>query len=313
MARSLRIDRAGRLEQHTLNAAGQAPPAGARAPDMTAGPAAQRSTAHRREQAAVITAVAVLVIAAWTYLVLEAGRMHAPPGAADAMPGMDMAAMAAMSAAVATPQAGAWSPAAVLLLFVMWAVMMVAMMLPSATPMIALFAGVSRGRRARGQAWVPTAVFVGGYLLLWTAFAAVAALAQWGLHRTALLSPMMVAASPLLGGSLLLAAGIYQFTPLKRACLSRCRSPLAFLSAHWREGARGALRLGMLHGAYCIGCCAVLMSLLFVAGVMNLLWIAALSAFVLLEKLLPRGEWLGRAAGVLLIGWGVWLLRFGLA
>ncbi|HEX2167793.1 MAG TPA: DUF2182 domain-containing protein [Longimicrobiales bacterium] len=255
-----------------------------------------------RDSAVVVAGIALLVGAGWAYLVLEAGRMQAGAGGMSGMGTMTM------PSALVAPGLHAWSPVDLLLLFTMWAIMMVAMMLPSATPMITLFAGVSRGRRQRGDAWVPTAVFVAGYILLWTSFAALAALAQWGLHRAALLSPMMRSTSPLLGGGLLIAAGIYQFTPLKRACLSQCRSPLGFLSRHWREGVRGALQLGVRHGTYCIGCCAVLMTLLFVLGVMNLLWIAAIAVFVLAEKVLPRGEWIARAAGVLLIGWGGWVV-----
>jgi predicted metal-binding membrane protein len=190
----------------------------------------------------------------------------------------------------------------------MWAVMMVAMMLPSAAPTILLFAGVSRRRRLQGRPAVPAAVFTLGYLLVWMLYAAAAATAQWELHRLALLSPAMASASPLLGGGLLVAAGVYQWMPLKGACLSHCRSPLGFFSTEWREGAWGALLMGMRHGSFCVGCCWLLMALLFVAGVMNLLWVAAIAGFVLLEKLLPGGARLGKAVGVLLILWGVWSL-----
>jgi predicted metal-binding membrane protein len=119
---------------------------------------------------------------------------------------------------------------------------------------------------------------------------------------------MMVSTSPFLGGTLLLAAGIYQWTPLKYVCLSHCRAPLVFLMSEWREGHRGALLMGLRHGLFCLGCCWILMGLLFVLGVMNLLWIAALAGFILLEKVAPRGQWLGRLTGVLLIGWGAWMI-----
>lgn len=297
MALALCIDRTGRLEQRPLTVD--------RVARTHHASAAAGVRAHRpalRDVAVVGGGMALLVLAGWAYLIIEAGRMQTGGGDMSAMD------MVSMPSALTSPGAHAWSPLDPLLLFTMWAIMMVAMMLPSATPMIALFAGVSRGRRQRGQDWVPTTIFVAGYLLLWTAFAAVAALAQWGLHGAALLSPMMRATSPLLGGGLLVAAGVYQLTPLKRACLSHCRSPLGFLSAHWGEGVRGALRLGLRHGLYCIGCCAVLMTLLFVLGVMNLLWIAAITVFVLAEKVLPRGEWIGRAAGVLLMVWGIRVL-----
>jgi predicted metal-binding membrane protein len=190
----------------------------------------------------------------------------------------------------------------------MWSIMMVAMMLPSAAPMILLFAIVSRQRRAQGQPAVPVAVFTAGYLLAWAAYSAVAATAQWELHQLALLSPAMASASPLLAGGLLISAGVYQWLPPKGACLSHCRSPIGFFSTEWREGIGGALVMGLRHGTFCVGCCWLLMALLFVAGVMNLLWVAALAAFVLLEKLFPRGVLIGRVAGVGLIGWGLLVL-----
>jgi len=123
-----------------------------------------------------------------------------------------------------------------------------------------------------------------------------------------LLSPMMVSTSPILGGALLITAGVFQWTRFKNACLAHCRSPLAFLTADWREGRWGALVMGLKHGAFCTGCCWFLMMLLFVAGVMNIWWVAAITAFVLIEKVAPKGLWVGRVAGVLLIGWGGWLV-----
>jgi predicted metal-binding membrane protein len=185
-------------------------------------------------------------------------------------------------------------------MFLMWAVMMVAMMVPTAAPMILIFANVNRKRQEQERPYVPTAVFLSGYLLVWTGFSVLATLAQWGLHEAALLSPMMVSTSSILGGILLLAAGIFQWTPLKYACLKHCRSPLSFLMTDWREGYRGALIMGLKHGSYCTGCCWFLMALLFVAGVMNLLWVATITAFVLVEKAVPRGDLVGRIAGVAL-------------
>jgi predicted metal-binding membrane protein len=194
------------------------------------------------------------------------------------------------------------------LLWVMWAVMMVAMMVPTATVMVLTFATVNRRRRARSGPYAPTAIFLAGYVVVWAGFSVVATLAQWGLHEAALLSPMMVGTSSTLGGLLLLAAGLFQWTPVKRACLTHCRSPLAFLMTEWREGRRGALVMGLRHGMFCTGCCWFLMALLFVAGVMNLLWVAALTAFVLIEKVVPRGEIVGRVAGgVLVVAGVVWL------
>ncbi len=186
--------------------------------------------------------------------------------------------------------------------------MMVAMMLPSAAPMILTFAVVARNRRQRQRPYVPVAVFASGYLVVWGGFSAVATAAQWQLHRAALLSSMMVSSSALLGGILLLLAGIFQFTPLKQSCLTRCRAPLEFITTHWREGWAGAFVMGLAHGLFCTGCCWALMALLFVLGVMNLLWIAALTILVGLEKILPRQFMFRRATGVLLTSWGIWLL-----
>jgi len=243
----------------------------------------------RRDRMVVAGGILGLAALAWAYV----ARMAGPASGGMAMTMPDMA-------RAAGPGLG-W-------LFGMWAVMMVAMMLPSAAPTILLFAGLSRRRRLQGRPAVPAAIFTLGYLLVWTLYAAIAATAQWELRRRAVLSPAMASASPLLAGGLLVAAGIYQFMPLKGACLSQCRSPLGFFSAEWREGAGGALMMGIRHGSFCVGCCWLLMALLFVAGVMNLLWVAAIAVFVLLEKLVPGGDRLGRLAGVGLVAWGAWLI-----
>jgi len=206
-----------------------------------------------------------------------------------------------------------WSVGSLLPLFLMWAGMMVAMMLPSATPMILTFATVSRTRRRQERPYVPVAIFVAGYVAIWVAFSVLAALAQWILHREALLSPAMASSSAWLGGILLLAAGVFQFTPLKHACLTQCRAPFDFIMTRWREGAGGAFRMGVEHGLFCAGCCWALMGLLFVAGVMNIFWIAAITLLVGLEKLFPRGIWLSSATGVILTAWGAWLLAASLS
>lgn len=224
--------------------------------------------------------------------------MHLSGQMGGAMEGMRMA-PAAMRA---------WTPAELALLWSMWSVMMVAMMLPSASPMVLMFATINRRRRERDDPFVPTAVFVSGYLLAWSAFSLAASGAQWGLHAAALLSPAMASTSPIVGGSVLIAAGAYQWSPLKRACLAHCRSPLGFLTTAWREGRWGALRMGVHHGTICVGCCWLLMALLFVAGVMDLRWVAAIAVFVLIEKLAPAAHWTSRAAGAMLVAWGVWLL-----
>ncbi|MCG6951188.1 MAG: DUF2182 domain-containing protein [Betaproteobacteria bacterium] len=246
--------------------------------------------ALKRDRLTVGGALAVLTLLAWGYTIYLGQAMD--------MSGGDMA----------MPQMQAWSPGMFVFMFVMWAVMMVAMMLPSAAPMILTFAAVQRRRQAQGGAFVPTGVFIAGYLIVWSAFSLIATSAQYGLERAALVSPMMGKAAPWLGAVLLIAAGLFQFAPLKNVCLDKCRTPLGFIMTEWRDGTRGALIMGLRHGAFCAGCCWALMALLFVGGVMNLLWVAFLALFVLIEKVVPAGGWLGRAGGVLLIAWGVWII-----
>jgi len=183
----------------------------------------------------------------------------------------------------------------------------VAMMVPSVAPLLLMFARANRqkgGSRVVGSA----GILLLGYLLAWVGFSILATLAQWRLHSAALLSPIMVTTSSIFGGLLLVAAGVFQFTPLKRACLVRCRSPLSFLMSDWRDGQWGTFVMGLKHGAYCVGCCWMLMALLFVAGVMNLLWVAAIAVFILVEKVAPRGNLIGRIAGAALIVAGIALI-----
>jgi predicted metal-binding membrane protein len=213
-----------------------------------------------------------------------------------------------MNMDMAMPHMQMWGGWDLILLFVMWVVMMVAMMLPTAAPAILLFAAMNRRHQAQQTPVVPTTVFVLGYLLIWTGYSALATVAQWSLHAAALLSPLMMSTSPVLGGVLLLAAGIFQWTPLKYTCLAHCRSPLGFFMTNWRAGTSGTLVMGLQHGSYCVGCCWVLMALLFVAGMMNLLWVAAISAFILIEKVMPHGQLVGRVAGGVLVLAGLWLL-----
>jgi predicted metal-binding membrane protein len=200
-----------------------------------------------------------------------------------------------------------WTATDVFFTFTMWAVMMVAMMTGTAAPVLLLFAGA---HAARGKPGIPGAVvmFGLGYTIVWVAFSAGAALAQWMLHLAAMLTPGMTASSGRLAGGILVAAGVYQLTPIKGACLTRCRSPLGFLMTNWRAGALGALRMGLLHGVHCLGCCWLLMCLLFVVGVMNLMWVAALSAFVLAEKIGPFGLVAARVAGAVMIVCGILVL-----
>ncbi len=230
-----------------------------------------------RDKLFVICLTAGIVALAWAYLVIEADRME----------GTDMTAMVSLHGRDA---------AGLVLLFLMWAIMMLAMMLPSAMPMILLQAAVMR-KVKNGQRFAATiSAFVLGYVVVWTLFSIAATVLQAYLEHLALLSPMMVSKSPQLGGLILVAAGIYQITPVKDVCLKHCQTPIAFVAAHWRPGVVGAFQMGLHHGFFCVGCCWVLMALLFVGGVMNLLWIAAISIFVLLEKIAGVGTKIWRAA-----------------
>ena len=253
--------------------------------------------AVRKDRALVLFGVGAITALCWIYLVSMAATMNA--AAADK----------AMHAAMGMPEMAAWGAAEFVMLFLMWTVMMIAMMLPSAAPIILLVLGTYR--RRSDHASFHTLAFASGYLIAWTAFSAAAALGQLFLHRAALLSPAMAANSAVVGGGVLIAAGAYQWLPLKTACLTHCRSPLAFLTEYWREGAAGALAMGGRHGLYCVGCCWALMLLLFVAGVMNLLWVAAIAIFVLIEKVTPHGVRVGRVGGTLLVTWGGWLIARG--
>ncbi|MBV9094289.1 MAG: DUF2182 domain-containing protein [Streptosporangiaceae bacterium] len=248
---------------------------------------------RHRDRLAVLAALAVVTAAAWAYLVMAARRMTSGQA------GMSGHSMAPMMHAMTGVQP--WTAAEFGLRLAMWAVMMIAMMVPTAVPMTLLYAAVARKAAAQDSPLSPTFIFVAGYAAMWTIFSLVATFAQWGLDQAALLSPMMVSRSAGLGAALLIAAGVYQFTPLKDACLRNCRAPAHFLSRYWRTGRLGAFRMGARLGAYCLGCCWILMGLLFVGGVMNLLWIAAIAVFVLLEKTIPFGVTVGRVAGAAMI------------
>lgn len=238
-------------------------------------------TLARRDRLLILGAVGGLCLLSWVYLVRMAG--------------MDM-------------RTTSWSVDDAWMTFAMWLVMMAAMMIPSATPMMLIFAQVNRTRARSATPVIPTGLFFGGYLLAWAGFSLAATGLQWALHVSALMSPASLRVGPLAGGALFLLAGAYQWTPLKTACLRRCASPLDFLLGEWRDGSAGALVMGLRYGGYCIGCCALLMALLFAAGVMNLVWVAALAGVVLVEKLLPPGRWVPRAVGVVLLVAGVGML-----
>ena len=258
----------------------------------------------RRDRAVVIVAIAVITALAWADLVWLAGDM--------AMGGMDMTGYRMIPAGrgLMMPADAPWRPIEFGYVFVMWIVMMIGMMMPSAAPMILIYARVGRQAATQGKPFAASGWFAGGYLAAWAVFSLVATSAQWALERAALLTPMMESASNRLGAAVLILAGVYQWAPLKDACLSHCRSPLLFIQRHggFHREPLGALTLGFRHGIYCIGCCWALMALLFVGGVMNLFWIATLAILVLFEKVVPFGRVVARAAGLVFIAGGVWLM-----
>lgn len=255
-------------------------------------------TLLRRDRIIVGTALALVTALAWLYILRLAAAMD--------MGGMDMSGFRMIShgfTMIMAPAMAPWTAAEFLLTFAMWAIMMIGMMTPSAAPMILIYARAGRMAAAAGRPLAATAWFVAGYLLMWTGFAFAATAAQWLLGNFALLNPMMASASTIFGAAILFAAGLYQWTPLKNTCLSHCQSPLEFIQRHggFRNDARAGLRLGVEHGLSCIGCCWALMLLLFVGGVMNVLWIAALTTIALLEKILPARRLVSRLVGTALL------------
>ncbi|SPA43333.1 Metal-binding integral membrane protein-like protein [Cupriavidus taiwanensis] len=247
-----------------------------------------------RERAITLFGIVVIVALSWGYLWTGAGT---------GMSALDMTAVTLFPHRLPGGMGGMDTPLSTVIL--MWWVMMIAMMTPSAAPVVLLYRRVLRHHDTSGGGSVATSILLlAGYLTAWLAFAIGAAWLQLALQPTGLISAMMLwSKSAFLSASVLLAAGVYQFSPLKHACLAQCRSPAAFLVAHCRPGAAGSFLLGLRHGAYCVGCCWVLMALLFVGGIMNIVWIAALSVVVFVEKVLPGGERAGRVLGVLLIAW----------
>ena len=250
--------------------------------------------ALRRDRVVVAAALALVSIIAWTYLLAGAG--------------MEMSAME-MTRHSMMPMPGIphvqWDLSYAVLMFFMWWLMMIAMMLPSATPVILLAAGINRRSRVDHAPYGSVAAFTTGYLLVWALFSLLAMGAQWLLEGLGWLTPMMVSASDLLAGTVLVIAGSWQFSPWKSACLNHCRSPVQFLTGHHRRGNIGATLMGMHHGLFCLGCCWFLMALLFVGGVMNLYWIIGLAIYVAAEKLLPGGERIAKVVGVILVLWGL--------
>ena len=261
-------------------------------------------TVLRRDRAIVIAALAVLTTLAWADIFWLADDM--------AMGGMDMTGFQMIPAGqgLMMPASAPWQPIEFAYVFAMWAVMMIGMMTPSVAPMILIYARVGRQAVMSGHPFAASGWFASGYLIAWTGFSLAATSAQWVLDRAALLTPMMESANAVLGAIVLIAAGIYQWSPVKEACLFYCQAPLTFIMRHggFRPDARGALTLGLRHGLYCIGCCWALMLLLFVGGVMNVLWIAVLAGLVLLEKASPFGKLISRIAGGVFVAFGIWFL-----
>jgi len=251
--------------------------------------------ALKRDRLIVLGGLVAIALLAWLFVLAGAGT------------GMSIAAMTTWQfPPPLLPHANeAWPPQYWIIMLLMWWIMMIAMMTPSAAPMILLYARVVRHAQRQGQmapAVVPTAWFALGYLIAWLAFSTAAVSVQWGLERLGLVHMMMMwSLDKWLSAAFLFAAGAYQLSPLKEICLRSCRSPFEFLSRHWRRGRAGALRMGLGHGLYCVGCCWTVMALLFVGGIMNLLWIAGLALFVLIEKVAPFGRRIGRLAGVAML------------
>ncbi|MGH6833975.1 MAG: DUF2182 domain-containing protein [Methylocella sp.] len=258
----------------------------------------------RRDRIIVAVGLAALAALAWTYVLWLAADMD--------MGAMDMTGSRMIPAGlgIMTPAHAPWKAIEFAYVFAMWAVMMVAMMTPSAAPMILIYARVGRQASTQNKPFAATGWFATGYFLTWLGFSLVATMAQWALERTALLDPMMAGTSHVFGGIVLIAAGVYQWTPLKDTCLTQCQSPLLFIHLHggFHRTRWASLPLGLRHGAHCVGCCWALMALLFVGGVMNLLWIATISAFVLIEKIVPVGRLISRIAGVGFVAAGAWLI-----
>lgn len=254
--------------------------------------------AYRRDRRVVMAGIILTSLLSWVYMVILAAPDRASHSSGQA---------------VMQPAMAAWDGGLLVLSTVMWTVMMIAMMLPTATPMLLSFTRLQHQREARPKAIRLTGWFSAGYLLAWIGFSLVAASAQWALHGAELMTSAMGRTAPLLSGALLVAAGLFQWSGLKDACLKKCRSPLNFLLNEWRPGSIGALKMGLHHGLFCVGCCWVLMLLMFVGGVMNLLWMAAIAVYVLLEKVLPAIRMVGSLLGILLVSAGVVTLLVGLS
>ena len=257
--------------------------------------AAAETVMARRDRVWVAGLVLVIAALAWIYTIHQARLKQ----------GMDAAMMRDMAMSM-NDMPASWTAIDAFLIFLMWTMMMAAMMVPAASPMIAAFAAINRNRRKRRAPDVPTAIFVFGYLLAWSAFALMATALQWTLQSAGLLTTMMQSSSNVLSAVLFIAAGLYQFSPLKQRCLAYCRSPQSFILTEWRDGSLGAAVMGVRHGLFCMGCCVGLMILLFAVAVMDLRWVAVLTALVTVEKLLPVPRFWRMSIGLVLLAIGTW-------
>lgn len=261
-------------------------------------------TLLRRDRTVVITALGVVTLLAWAYIIRLALQMD--------MGGMDMTGFRMAVAAagmVMRPAFEPWTAPEFIFTFAMWTVMMIGMMTPSAAPVILLYARVARQAAIDGKPFASTAWFFGGYVLIWTAFSLLATLMQWLLDRAAMLTPGMSSANKVLGAAVLIACGVYQWSSFKDQCLKRCQSPMHFIQQHggFRSAPLASLQLGIAHGFYCVGCCWAVMALLFIGGVMNVLWVASIAIFVLAEKVTRARYLIPRLAGLIFISGGIFL------
>ena len=246
----------------------------------------------QKDRFVVLAALVILCFLSWLYIIYLYNQMYP----------MDMDAFL-----FAMPMTSNWSWTDFVLLFLMWFVMMIAMMTPSVAPLVLIFTSINRKRQLQQNPFVSSGYLLSGYFLVWAAFSLFATILQWLLQRVSLLNPEMITTSRILGGIIFILAGVFQFTPLKNTCLNTCRSPMAFIHQYWKDGKSGALQMGMQNGIYCLGCCWILMILLFVSGIMNILWIAIISLFVLIEKVLPS-KVISSIAGIALIAYGIVVL-----
>lgn len=249
--------------------------------------------ALKKDRLILIIALILLCAISWYYIIYLYNQMYP----------MNMDAFL-----FAMPMSPEWTLVDFALLFLMWFVMMIAMMIPSVAPLILIFSMVNRKSKQTANPFVPSHYLLAGYLIIWAIFSLLATVLQWLFQNLNWLNPDMVVTNKTVGGIILILAGVFQFTPLKRQCLKYCQTPVSFIHTHWKEGRAGALQMGIKNGMYCLGCCWVLMLLLFVSGIMNLLWIVLISLFVLIEKLFPRFKLVSWLAGAALILYGVWVM-----